>query len=85
VAPIDETFRYEEDWNPNAWLKMQALSMGLPGMNRLFAMAKSNEPFNMGTSGDFEKAEWFADVFERFGYDGIWLRRLHYKMCHSEE
>lgn len=85
MAPIDETFRYEEDWNPNAWLKMQALSMGLPGMNRLFAMAKSNEPFNMGTSGDFEKAEWFADVFERFGYDGIWLRRLHYKMCHSEE
>lgn len=85
MTPIPETFRYDEDWNPNAWLTMTALSMELPGMNHLFAMAKSNEPFNMGTAGDFEKAEWFADVFERFGYDGIWLRRLHYKMCHSEE
>lgn len=85
MSPLDETFRYDAEWNPNAWLKMTALTMELPGMNHLFAMAKSNEPFNMGTSGDFAKAEWFRDVFERFGYEGIWLRRLHYRMCHSEE
>jgi hypothetical protein len=53
--------------------------------HRLLAMSDTKDPFNKGTEGDFEKAAWFAGVYEKFGYRGIHLRRLHYRMVHSEE
>src|SRR5215208_4736632 len=71
--------------NPNAWLKQKKKELGLRAAHRLLAMAGSNDPFNKGTDGDFVKAQWFADVYEEFGYYGIHLRRLHYRMVHSEQ
>jgi hypothetical protein len=69
--------------NPNAWLKRMKRELGLKAAHKLLAMAASNDPFNKGTAGDFEKAEWFARVKAQFGYPGIYLRRLHYRMIHS--
>lgn len=71
--------------NPNAWLKRMKRELGLKAAHKLLAMAASNDPFNKGTAGDFEKAEWFARVKAQFGYPGIYLRRLHYRMIHSEQ
>ena len=32
----------------------------------LIALAPQNDPFYVGTSGDWEKGRWFADLWERF-------------------
>jgi hypothetical protein len=84
MSKIPEDFFYDETFNPHDWLAEYARERGVPA-NSLFAMAKANEPFNMGSPKDFEKARWFANVFQRFGYNDIWLRRLHYRMVHSDE
>jgi hypothetical protein len=75
----------EQGSTPNAWLKQKKKELGLRAAHRLLAMASSNDPFNKGTDGDFVKGQWFAAVYEKFGYHGIHLRRLHYRMVHSEE
>ena len=78
--------RYDlEKINPNRWLKEKKRELGLRAAHRLLAMSGNNDPFNKGTEGDFVKAEWFRAVHERFGYPGIHLRRLHYRVVHSEE
>jgi hypothetical protein len=82
-VPIDDTFRYDEEHNPNAWLARRAKELGVPA-NRLFAMAKSNDPFNKGTEGDWTQALWFKRMYEAYGYHGVWLRRLHYRMANAE-
>src|SRR5215217_5648221 len=73
------------DLNPNRWLQEKKKELGIKAAHRLMAMSSNNDPFNKGTEGDFQKVFWFRDVFERFGYRGIHLRRLHYRMVHSEE
>jgi hypothetical protein len=74
-----------EIFTPNHWLKKLKQELGLRAKERLFAMSENNDPFNKGTKGDFQKAEWFRDVYEKFGYHGIHLRRLHYRVVHSDE
>lgn len=45
----------------------------------LLALAPQNDPFYVGTAGDIEMARWFADIWERTGYEtGVHLRRIHY-------
>ncbi len=72
-------------FNPNKWLKGFKEKCGLTNKEDLYVLSESNEPFNKGTKGDFKKAEWFKDKYERFGFEGIHLRGLHYRMIHSEE
>jgi hypothetical protein len=84
MSKIPDEFFYDETFNPHDWLADYAYALDVPA-NSLFAMGKNNEPFNLGTPKHFEKARWFADVFGRFGYSGVWLRRLHYRMVHSDE
>src|SRR5215207_8839340 len=66
--------------SPNAWLKHKKREWGIKAAHRLLAMAASNDPFNKGTEGDYAKVDWFASVYERYGYAGIDLRSLHYRM-----
>lgn len=48
----------------------------------LLALAPQNDPFYIGTKTDMDMAEWFRDLWERFGYeDGIHLRRVHYQVA----
>jgi len=47
----------------------------------LIALAAQNDPFYTGTPNDEALAEWFADLWQRFGYsDNVHIRRVHYQI-----
>ena len=47
----------------------------------LIALAPQNDPFYAGTPGDWTLAQWFADLWQRFGYgSGVHIRRVHYQI-----
>ncbi|MBF0507828.1 MAG: hypothetical protein HQK57_02755 [Deltaproteobacteria bacterium] len=47
----------------------------------LFALAVGNDPFSIGAPGQLALAEWFAGLWEQFGYrEGVHLRRVHYQI-----
>ena len=51
----------------------------------LIVLASANDPFYIGTKTKLKDAEWFADIWERFGYtSGIHLRRIHYQMISQD-
>jgi hypothetical protein len=64
--------------NPNAWLARYARELGIP-KKALLVLAADNDPFNAGTKGHAEQAEWFTDIYRQVGQRGIHLRRLHYR------
>jgi hypothetical protein len=64
--------------NPNTWLATQARELGIP-KKALLVLAADNDPYNSGTEGHVEQAEWFTEVYREVGYRGIHLRRLHYR------
>src|SRR5215217_7940376 len=68
----------ENGVNPNVWLAEYAKILSLP-KKELLVLAPNNDPFNCGSPAQVEAARWFAGVYERLGYRGIHLRRLHYK------
>jgi hypothetical protein len=76
--------KYTEDFNPNVWLKTQAAELGIPA-KKLLAMDVKRDPFNKGTETDWDMAEWFKKMYDRFGYPGIHLRRLHYRIANLGE
>jgi len=60
-------------------IKAEARARGVR-VTDLIALAPQNDPFYTGTSGDIEKAEWFTELWRRFGYGrGVHLRRVHYQ------
>lgn len=47
----------------------------------LIALAPQNDPFYVGRPAEMEGAEWFANLWRRFGYSrGVHLRRIHYQI-----
>lgn len=47
----------------------------------LLVLARQNDPFFAGSDTTKAMAEWFADLWQRFGYtNGIHLRRVHYQL-----
>ena len=51
----------------------------------LIVLAPQNDPFYAGTETDRLMAEWFRDLWERFGYGlGVHLRRIHYQLVSQE-
>jgi len=68
----------ENEINPNVWLAEYAKILSLP-KKELLVLAPNNDPFNCGSPAQVEAARWFAGVYERLGYRGIHLRRLHYR------
>lgn len=51
----------------------------------LIALASGNDPFYCGTKSDYELAEWFAELWRRFGYGrGVHLRRVHYRIISQD-
>lgn len=51
----------------------------------LIALAPQNDPFYTGTTGDIDKAQWFAGIWQKAGYsNGVHLRRVHY-WCVSQD
>ncbi len=51
----------------------------LEGERGLLAMARSNDPFYAGQDSQRERAEWFASLFRRLGFEG---RRVHVRFVH---
>jgi hypothetical protein len=47
----------------------------------LLVLAPQNDPFYAGNGVEGDKARWFAELWERFGYgSGVHLRRVHYRI-----
>jgi len=47
----------------------------------LLALAPQNDPFYVGAPASLVQAQWFADLFTRFGFSsGVHLRRVHYQL-----
>jgi hypothetical protein len=52
-----------------------------PAVKSLLVLAPNNDPFYAGSEADQQGAEWFMDLWERFGYvTGVHLRRVHYRV-----
>lgn len=47
----------------------------------LIALAPANDPMYVGKPNDYIQAEWFARLWQEFGYStGVHLRRVHYQL-----
>lgn len=47
----------------------------------LLALAAKNDPFYVGAPASVQQAQWFADLWQRFGFsNGVHLRRVHYQL-----
>lgn len=50
-------------------------------VTEFIALAPANDPFYCGTPADQAAGEWFADLWNQFGYrQGVHLRRIHYQV-----
>lgn len=55
-----------------------------PPITDLLVLARQNDPFYAGTETAREQAQWFAELWEHFGYvSGVHLRRIHYRILAS--
>ncbi len=51
----------------------------------LLVLSQARDPFYAGGKGSRKKAEWFAAIWEREGFErGIHLRRIHYRLVSKE-
>jgi hypothetical protein len=47
----------------------------------MLVLSQQNDPFYAGNGAEGDKARWFAEHWERFGYgSGVHLRRVHYRI-----
>jgi hypothetical protein len=47
----------------------------------MLVLSPQNDPFYAGNGVEGDKARWFAELWERFGYgSGVHLRRVHYRI-----
>jgi len=52
----------------------------------LLVLAKQNDPFFVGSEVSKVMAEWFANLWQKFGYTtGVHLRRFHYQLISQGE
>ena len=53
--------------------------------SQLLALAPQNDPFSLHQKSRRRNAEWFAEIFERFGFErGVHVRRVHYRMVSQD-
>src|SRR6266516_773728 len=61
-------------------IKQLAKEMGCK-VTDLIPLAPQNDPFYTGTPTDWALAEWFAQLWQQFGYrDKVHIRRVHYQI-----
>jgi len=50
----------------------------------LYVLSVNRDPYYQGSEAHVRDAEWFADLWERFGFtSGVHIRRIHYRMVHG--
>jgi hypothetical protein len=55
--------------------------MGGQSMQSLLALSEDNDPFFCGRAAAVADADWFRDIWQRFGFgQGVHLRRIHYRL-----
>jgi len=55
-------------------------------LGKLLVLAPQNDPFNTGSDTQVLQAEWFAELWQRFGFgSGVHLRRVHYRLISQAE
>jgi hypothetical protein len=67
--------------------KDMARQLGIRGNSgtKLIALSDGNDPFYKGTPAQIRDAQWFAEIWQRFGYrSGIHLRRVHYQILSND-
>src|SRR5438876_3553639 len=73
MALDDEQFAYEQ-------IKQVARKTG-QRVTDLIPLAPQNDPFYTGTPNDWALAEWFASLWQAFGYTNkVHIRRVHYQI-----
>lgn len=65
-------------------IKQLARQMGR-SVNELLALSAVNDPFYAGVGHRGKAAEWFAQIWHRFGGEAAHLRRIHYKLVSQAE
>ncbi len=49
------------------------------------ALSQQRDPFYVGTETQMERAQWFLDIWQKYGYNtGVHLRRIHYQVVSQE-
>ncbi len=72
--------------SPYTELRALKSEAGVKNVRDLLAMSPARDPFYSGTPGDKKNAEWFAEIWNRFGYTGgVHLRRAHYHVLSSAD
>lgn len=67
--------------SPYAAIRALKDKTGARKVNDLLAMSPMRDPFYSGTPGDQKKAEWFAEIWDKFANtNGAHLRRVHYQV-----
>src|SRR2546430_17577230 len=65
-------------------IKSLAKEMGCK-VTDLIVLAPQNDPFYTGTPTDWALAEWFAQLWQAFGYtSGGHIRRAHYQIVSQD-
>jgi len=66
-------------------IKQLAKQIGRPAKD-LVVLAPANDPFYAGVPARQREAEWFAEIWHKFGFsDGVHLRRIHYVLVSQRE
>ncbi len=71
-TPISAQMNYEQ-------IKQLARDEGRR-VSDLIVLAPQNDPFYTGTPNDWALGEWFAALWQSFGYEKAHLRRVHYQI-----
>jgi hypothetical protein len=62
-------------------LKAAARELGYSSVVDLLTLARKNDPYMCGGAADLRDAQWFAGLWQQFGYSaGVHLRRVHYQV-----
>ena len=67
------------------WIKSLGIQTGRK-IPELLVLAPANDPFYAGAPAQRHAAEWFLEIWERFGFGtGVHLRRIHYRIISDRE
>lgn len=69
-------------WKPKGYAEVKdaAATLGVP-IPDVLALARQNDPFFCGSPAQVVRANWFAELWTRFGFGaGVHLRRVHYRL-----
>ena len=65
-------------------IALLARAIGVPQKDML-ALAAGNDPFALHQPARIRNAEWFAELWHRFGFGfGVHIRRIHYRIVSAE-